>query len=57
MSIEELAKRERDSILLFFWQVEHNALDKSTYLLEELMAMYDLGYKQGLMDKNINKED
>jgi len=55
MSIEELAKRECDSILLYFWQDWHSEKEKSDYLLEELIIMYNLGAKHEL-NKEI-KED
>lgn len=54
--IETIAKRERDSILLYFYQDWHNEKEKSDYLLEELIIMYNLGCNHKF-NENENKED
>lgn len=51
-TINELAKRERDSILLFIHENWHNELERSNYILDTLIVMYKMGYKQAIIDKN-----
>jgi hypothetical protein len=52
MDINVIAKRERDAILLYLWQNYHTESERSDYILDELILMYNLGVRHGSDNKN-----
>jgi hypothetical protein len=52
MDIDTIAKKERDSILLYLHENWHNEKERADYILDTLIVMYKMGYKQALIDKN-----
>jgi hypothetical protein len=54
-NINDIAKKERDSILLYLHENWHNEKERSDYILDTLIVLYEMGYKQALKDNN-NKD-